>query len=83
MVVVRLAEDGIEEPVQVLLQSWSVCVGGVEEPEEEVGDEGIHLGVHVEHAVEVVHSKVEHPDEAVVNDGRSILEYAVRLRVLQ
>ena len=37
----------------------------------------------MEHAVKIVHSEVEHPDEAVVNDGGSVLEDAVGLLVLE
>lgn len=51
MVVVRLAEDSIEEPEQVLLQGGDFELRRVDKPKKEVGDEWVHLGIHMEHAI--------------------------------
>lgn len=51
MIVIGLAEDSIEEPKQMLLQGVNVELRRVDKPEKEVGDEGVHLGIHVEHAI--------------------------------
>jgi hypothetical protein len=56
---------------------------GVIVPEEEGGDKRIHFGIHVEHAVEIVRSQVEHPNQTAIHHGGSELKDAIRLLIFQ
>ena len=65
------------------MNSKQLWCGVVVESSEEGNNEFVHLGVHVEHAIEVVHSQGEHPYEAGVDDLREVEEELVGFSVLE